>query len=268
LGARLPSLHAAAMVRPRLRRAGQWASPLRLMSSPGANLKWWLEVNVVDIFDEVDEDLRAERMARFARRYAIGFMVLAALLIVGVAGWQVWLRHRDQQDAKAATAFIAILDKAAARGSAADRTALANDFGGLARSAPSGYVTLARLNQASLLADAGQLAQAETIWNGLMNDDSVSPVLRQVATLGWAAHEIDTAEPSLIQARLEPLAAQGNPWRPLALQYLALLDLRIGHRDEAAKTLQEVANDVSTPDDMRRMANGLAQALGATPSAE
>ena len=221
---------------------------------------------MVDIFDEVDEDLRAERMGRFARRYAIAFMVLAALLIIGVAGRQVWLWHRHQEDARAATVFLAILDKAAERGSAANRQALADDFGGLARSAPAGYATLARLNQASLLADAGQLSEAETIWNGLMNDGSLSPVLRQVATLGWAAHEIDTAEPSLIQARLEPLSAEGSPWRPVALQYLALLDLRVGHRDEAAKTLQEVANDISTPDDMRRMANGLAQALGVPAS--
>ena len=223
---------------------------------------------MVDIFDEVDEDLRAERMARFARRYAIAFMVLAGLLIAAVAGWQLWLRHRNQQDARAATAFIAVLDRAAQRGSAADRQALAGEFGAVARSSPSGYATLARLNQASLLAEAGQLGKAETIWTGLMNDDGLSAVLRQVATLGWASHEIDTAEPSLIQARLEPLAAEASPWRPVALQYLALLDLRIGHRAEAATTLQALANDVSTPDDMRRMANGLAQALGAPATTE
>ena len=101
-----------------------------------------------------------------------------------------------------------------------------------------------------------------------MNDGSLDPVLRQVATLGWAAHELDTAEPSLIQARLEPLAAEDSPWRPIALQDLALLDLRIGRRSEAAATLLEVAHDISTPDDMRRTANGLAQALGAPAGAE
>ena len=223
---------------------------------------------MVDIFDEVDEDLRAERMARFARRYAIGFIILAALLVIGVAGWQVWLWHRNQEDARAATTFIAVLDKAAQRGSAADRQALAGDFAAVARGAPGGYATLARLNQASLLADAGELAQAETIWNGLMNDGALNPVMRQVATLGWAAHEIDSAEPSLIQARLETLSAEGNPWRPIALQYLALLDLRTGHKDDAARTLLEVAHDISTPDDMRRLANGLAQALGAPSTTE
>jgi hypothetical protein len=224
-----------------------------------------LERNVVDIFDEVDEDLRAERVARFARRYAVGFIALAVLIVIGVAGWQVWLWHRKQEDARAATAFIAVLDKAAQRGSAAERQALADDFASVAATAPAGYATLARLNQASLLADTGELSQAETIWNGLMNDGSLSPVLRQVATLGWASHEIDTAEPSLIQARLEQLSAEDNPWRPIALQYLALLDIRIGNADEAVKTLQSVANDISTPDDMRRMANGLAQALGTPP---
>lgn len=218
---------------------------------------------MVDIFDEVDEDLRAERMARFARRYAIGFAVLAVLIVLGVAGWQAWLWQRNREDAKAATAFIAVLDKAGQRGSAASREALAGDFAAVARTAPGGYATLARLNQASLLADAGKLAQASAIWTGLMDNDHLNPVLRQVATLGWASHVIDTAEPSLIQARLETLSAQGNPWRPVALQYLALLDLRTGHQAEAAKTLQTVADDVSTPENMRRMAGGLAQALGA-----
>ena len=80
---------------------------------------------MVDIFDEVDEDLRAERMARFARRYAIGSLRLAVLIVPGVAGWEAWAWHRHPQDAKAATAFLAVLDKAGQRGSAADRQALA-----------------------------------------------------------------------------------------------------------------------------------------------
>lgn len=223
---------------------------------------------MVDIFDEVDEDLRAERMARFARQYAIAFIAVAVLIVAGVAGWEAWAWHRHQQDAKAATAFLAVLDKAGQRGSAADRQALATSFAQIAATAPAGYATLARLNEASLLADSGQLTQAETLWKGLMDDQSLNPVLRQVAVMSWASHEIDTAEPSLIQARLGPLSAEDSPWRPIALQYLAMLDIRIGHKAEAITTLQSVANDISTPEDMRNMANGLAEALGAPPPTE
>jgi hypothetical protein len=219
---------------------------------------------VVDIFDEVDEDLRAERVSRFARRYAFALAGLVVLIIVGVAGWQVWTWHRQQQDNRAATAFLAVLNTAGTRGSAGDRQGIAGDFAGVAAKSPPGYATLARLNEASLLAESGQLARAGTIWTRVMDDGSINPVLRQVAIMGWASHELDTAEPSLIQARLGPLSAADSPWRPLALQYLALLDLRLGHRAEAAATLQSVADDASTPDDMRRTAAALAQALGAT----
>jgi hypothetical protein len=223
---------------------------------------------VVDIFDEVDEDLRAERMARFARRYAVFFIALAVAAVIGVAGWQAWSWHRGQQNAKAASAFLAVMNQAGQRGSAADRQRLAEQFGDVAKTSPDGYATLAKLNEASLLADSGHLKDAEPIWNGLINDDHINPVLRQVATLGWASHEIDTAEPSLIQARLESLAADSSPWRPIALQYLALLNIRTGHNDEAIKTFQQVADDISTPQDMRNMANAMAQSLGAPPPAQ
>ena len=223
---------------------------------------------MVDIFDEVDEDIRAERLARFARRYAVGFIGLAVLVVLGVAGWQVWSWHQGQENAKAASAYLAVMEQAGQRGSAADRQNLAQAFGAVARSSPGGYATLAKLNEASLLADSGHLKEAEPIWDGLINDGHLNPVLRQVATLGWASHEIDTAEPSLIQARLEDLAADNSPWRPIALQYLALLSIRTGHKDQAIATLEKVADDISTPTDMRNMANAMAQALGAPPSAQ
>jgi hypothetical protein len=223
---------------------------------------------VVDIFDEVDEDLRAERLARFARRYAVAFVALAVVIVLGVAGWEGWSWHRGQQNAKAASAFLAVMEQAGQRGSAADRQHLADQFGAVAQTAPGGYATLAKLNEASLLADSGHLKDAEPIWDGLINDGQINPVLRQVATLSWASHEIDTAEPSLIQARLESLAADGSPWRPIALQYLALLSIRTGHDDQAIKTFQEVADDISTPQDMRNMANAMAESLGAPPPAQ
>lgn len=221
---------------------------------------------MVDIFDEVEEDLRAERMARFARRYGIALVALVLLVILGVAGWQGWLWYQSRQDARAATAFIGVLDQAAQRGSAANRAPLAEKFAEVAKTAPGGYATLARLNEASLLADAGETKEAEAIWDRLMNDTSISPVLRQVATLSWASHELETAEPSLIQARLGPLSGESSPWRPIALQYLALLSIRTGDTQAAIKTFQSVANDVTTPANMRNMANAMAQALGAPPA--
>lgn len=45
---------------------------------------------MVDIFDEVDEDLRAERAQALLKRYG-GLLIALALLTIGAAGgWQAW----------------------------------------------------------------------------------------------------------------------------------------------------------------------------------
>ena len=57
---------------------------------------------MADIFDEVSEDLRAERAKRLAVRYG-GWVLAAALLIVaGVAGWQVWQAREAARSAAGA----------------------------------------------------------------------------------------------------------------------------------------------------------------------
>jgi hypothetical protein len=216
---------------------------------------------VVDIFDEVDEDLRAERLGRFARRYAIAFLGLAVAIVVCVGLWQAWLWHMRGRDTAAATQFLAAMNAAGQGGSSGNRAALADRFAAVAATAPKGYATLAQLNQASLLADAGKTDSANVIWTKLITDDSINPVLRQVAILSWAAHSLETAEPSLIQARLQPLTADDSAWRPMAIEDLALLDLRTGNRASAARRFQSLADDETTPSDMRSMASALAQSL-------
>ena len=50
-----------------------------------------------DIFDEVNEDLRADRARTLLRRYG-GLLAAGALLVVaGAGGWQVWQRHEAER---------------------------------------------------------------------------------------------------------------------------------------------------------------------------
>ena len=45
------------------------------------------ENQVVDIFDEVEEELREERMQEFLKKYAAVMIAACFLVIAGVAGW-------------------------------------------------------------------------------------------------------------------------------------------------------------------------------------
>ena len=172
---------------------------------------------MVDIFDEVEEELRAERAQKLLKRYA-GLIVGVALLIVGIAAaWQAWQWWQAKQDMAAATQFVSAMLQADSPGTdKAQRQAVLSEFETLAAKAPEGYRTLARLRAAALKADAGDIQSAAALWDQVASDSSADPLLRDLASLLWASHLIDNGDPALVEARLKALATPGNAWRAMA----------------------------------------------------
>jgi hypothetical protein len=228
---------------------------------------------VVDIFDEVDEELRAERAQQLLKRYA-GVILAAAVAVVGAAaGWQGWRWYEDRQDRKAAAQYVTAVTLAQASptggpgggpggGNEATRSAAIAAFAGVAADSPAGYATLARLHEAALKADSGDLKSASAMWDQVAGDSSADPLLRDLASLLWVQHQLDQGDPSLLEARLKPLATVGNPWRALAEEQLALLDLRQGRKDQAKAMLQHLAEDATAPSGVRGRASGVLTRLG------
>ena len=213
---------------------------------------------VVDIFDEVEEDLRAERAEKLLKKYAWLIGAVALGIVAGAAGWQVWNHWRSQQDVAAATRFIAVQNAAQGQGNAVDFATLDQ----LAATAPDGYRTLARLRSASLKADAGDMQAAAALWNAVSADPGADRLLRDFATLMLTARELDHGDPSQIEARLKPLAELGTPWSAIAREQLAMLALRQGNTDDARKTLQLLAFDATAPAGLRARASALLTGLG------
>lgn len=219
---------------------------------------------MVDIFDEVNEELRAERAKSLLMRYG-GFILAACVLVVaGAGGWQGWRWWQSRKDAEAAAQYVAAMAQAESvpGAGAADRAVAAVGFEALAASAPDGYRTLARLRAAALKADAGDLAGAAIYWDQVAGDKSADPLLRDLASLLWAQRQIDTGDPGLLEARLKPLTAPGNPWRAMALEQLALLDLRQGKTDAAKESLRKLSQDVTAPSGVRGRSGALLAQLG------
>lgn len=215
---------------------------------------------MVDIFDEVKEDLRAERAERLLKSY--GWLLIAFVVVVigVVAGWQLWAHNKTQQDAAAASRYIAVqnaLDQPNA--SKVDQIAALNQ---IAASAPQGYKTLARLREASLKADAGDLPGAIALWNAVAADPDADALLRDLASLLATERQLDHGDPVQLDARLKPLAEPGNPWSALAQEQRAMLDLRQGKLQDARTTLQMLSFDSDSPPGMRARVSALLTGLG------
>lgn len=204
---------------------------------------------MVDIFDEVDEELRAERAEKLLKKYAPHLLGVALAIIAAAAGWQYYDRYRAQQDAAAASRFIAA-ESALGRPSA-DRAAQLPTLEQLASGSAEGYRVLAGLRAAAILADSGDMARAVALWNGVSSDSHADPLLRDFASLMVGMREADKGDPAEAEARLKPLADPGNPWSALAREQLAVLDLRQGKIDDARKMLEALSTDIDAPSGLR-----------------
>ncbi|WP_137181488.1 tetratricopeptide repeat protein [Roseomonas sp. AR75] len=212
-----------------------------------------------DIFDEVEEDLRAERARKLAQRWggvALG-VVLAALAATGA--WQGWRWYEARQAAAAAETYLS-LHRASER-EGADLAAAGNGFAALARESPSGYQTLARLRAAALKAETGDLPGAIALWDQVAADTGADPLYRDLATLLAVSHGIDSADPALLAARIAPLTGAGNPWRSSALEAQALIAVRRGQTAEAKRILDGLVADQSAPAGVRERAQRVAAGL-------
>ena len=224
---------------------------------------------MVDIFDEVDEELRADKVQAVLKRYGGLILAAAFAVVLGVAGWQGWQWWQLRQDQAAAGSFIAAMRIAdtmspipgvAAPDSVANvekRNQAIAGFAAVGVNAPAGYRALARLREAGLKADAGDLPGAVSIWNQVADDNSADPLLRDLANLLAVMRQVDTGDAAQLAVRLKPMAVATNPWHAMAEEQLALLDIRQGNMAAAKETLARLARDNAAPIGVRNRSGAL-----------
>lgn len=224
-----------------------------------------LGVPVADIFDEVNEDLRAERARRLFQRYGVLLAVVIVLFVAGVAGWQVWQSRQRTGREAVASRFLAAMEQQSAATTSPERAQALTTYSDIGTDGPSGYRSLARLREAALKANNGDLPGALALWNQVSADEQADRSLRSVADMLWVQHQVDSGEPAIVEGRIQSLAAPGEPWRPLALEARAWLKLRTGDNAGAEAALREIVSMPAAPAGVRARANGLLTRLGVTP---
>jgi hypothetical protein len=207
---------------------------------------------VSDIFREVEEDVRKERLQKLWKTYGEYVIALLVLAVLAVGGWQLWLRYQDSQRAKAAGQFDVaqhITDPAKA----------AAAYDALAKSAPGGYGELSRLSQANALASGGKTTDAVTIYKDIANSDS-GP-LGAVARLRAAWLLADNTPRADLVTLLSPINGDTNAWHEMAREVLAYSDYKTGKVKDAASEFDTLATDPESPDALKNRARAFAAFL-------
>jgi hypothetical protein len=213
-----------------------------------------------DIFDEVEQELRADRARQLLQRYGGVLIAAAVAVVVAVGGWQAWQAWQARQRAQVATLYLDASQAADSPDSGTREVAVPVLRQVIARG-DEGYRSLARLRLAAVLAPTDPKA-ALALWDRVAGDPAADPLLRETATLSWALHLIDTGDPGMVGARLAALARPEDPLHALAEEAQALLDLRLGKVADAKAKLTSLMNDATAPQGVRGRATGLLMQLG------
>jgi hypothetical protein len=206
---------------------------------------------VVDVFSEVDEQLRAERLRSFMRRAVPAFIAALVLTVLAVAGVQGWQMYQTSQSNKAAQTYQSAMDTM----SKGDGEKAFQQFDALAKHGGP-YQALALMQQGGIRMDQNKAAEAAALFDKAVAAGK-SPLISDIAALKSAYAVMDTAPLAQLEAKLTPLTAAGRPFRVQAREALALARLAAGKTAAAKSDLVAIANQLDTPDSARQRAQAI-----------
>jgi hypothetical protein len=210
-----------------------------------------------NIFREVDEELRSDRMRSLWRRFA-PFVFGAAVGVVAIVaineGWTWYHSNNAAQSSDELYVAFADID-------GGDLAAAQTQLDTLIANGSGSYPVLASFRKAGVLAKEGKTADAVAAYDALANEQS-NPRLRELALVLAGTLLVDTGSLDEVKARVETLAVDGNPLRNAAREALGLAQYKAGDFAGAQASFEAVVNDPLAQSNTRnRMGYYLAQLL-------
>lgn len=212
---------------------------------------------------EVDENLRRDQAAEFARRFGRWLVLGFVLLLAAIGGFIYWQHRQDERARQQSEELNAVLTDIGENRTATVPARLER----LAASGNRAYRASALLTQAALALERNDRADAIRRYSAIAADSGMPRPYRDAATIRATALEYDALKPANVIARLAPLAKPGGPWFGSAGEMTALAMLKQGRRAEAARLFARIARDSSVPGSIRDRAMQMAGSLGVDASA-
>jgi hypothetical protein len=197
---------------------------------------------VSDIFQEVDEEVRREKLKQLWERHSNLIVAAALAVVLAVGGWRGYDWWETRKAAESGAAFEAAL--LLAEGGKQDEARAA--FAKLAQEGSSGYRILARFREAAELARTDPAAAVQA-YSVLAGDSSLGRTMQDLAAIRGGLILVDTVQFAELAAKLEPLTSADRPFRHTARELLALAAWRTGDQAAAKRWFDLIATDAETP---------------------
>ena len=205
---------------------------------------------MTDVFEEVEEDIRSERLKRLARNWlpiAGGILLVALVAALAWWGWQSFQTSRANAGSIAYQRGIESLQSG-------DTTAAESAFAEAEKVGNGAYKALALQQRAGLAVQANRIPDAIKLFDEAAKADS-DPLLADPARYKAALLLMDNGGTLAdLEARLLPLTEDDRPMRPFAQEALGLTRLQFNKPAEAREQFVLLTLGQDVPDSVRQRA--------------
>ncbi|WP_273787888.1 DUF2659 family protein [Bartonella grahamii] len=210
---------------------------------------------------EVNAEFRQEKALAFWRRYGFSIIGAAILFILMIVAYQIYHHQQIKKAGYIGDAFVKSLDFADTRhfdkAIKQLETVKISHFGG--------YPFLARLREASLLMEKGDIIKSVEIFDSVAADEKAPEILQKVAKIRAAYILVDTGTLADVEKRIKDMTSDTDPMHMSAREALGLAAYKADKMDEAVyyfKKISEKGASGSKITDRARIMLELIQAEG------
>ena len=205
-----------------------------------------------DIFQEIDEDLRQDKVARLWKAYGKYLVALAVFIILVIASYR-FIEHKNEKNREQTSELYELASESGRTG---DEKAAIELFSDEMFDENIGYSIISKLKKAALANSNNDLEGTEIVLKEIITNKDIPLYLRDLARLKLFASDSDNNS-----SQLEVLIKEDGPWKFLALELKGGVQLEGGNLKEARSIFKELTEDANTPNNLRRRASEILKAL-------
>ncbi|MEM9704630.1 MAG: tetratricopeptide repeat protein [Pseudomonadota bacterium] len=205
------------------------------------------------VIREIEQDIAEAQQLDFLKTYGPALIGAGALIVAGVAGFQVWNGQQDKAAGAAATALTEA-SKTLIEDAPAGRAVLSE----LEKSGPAGYARIAAMRRAGSLIADGDRAAALVAYRSVYADAGATESFRAVARIRAATLSLDESRDDVIRD-LGALPEGEGAFSFYAKELLGVAAIKAGDYGAATAIFSELSDALAAPPTVRQRAEELFQ---------
>jgi len=191
---------------------------------------------MADIFSELDDDLRDEKLQEFWKEYGTWIISMIVLAVLTTASVSIWRGMKVSSETKNTAALIKTLYQ-----EDVDQLVIFAD------QASTNHAVIAKFMAGALFVEKGEHAKALDVYKKISETSGVDKSYRDLAVLRAISLEIGTVDTIILEKKLSAFDKENHAWRFMALELKALNYAQAQNFDKALSVLETVLGEKNVP---------------------